>query len=45
MTAQELLRKALTPAYPAEPVVPESCEVIREGLRRLLPDFKPSAKT
>jgi hypothetical protein len=45
MTAQDLLKKALTPAYPLEPVVPESFEVIREGLRRLLPDSKPDRLT
>jgi hypothetical protein len=44
MTTAELLRKALTPIYPTEPVVPESFEVIREGLRRLLPK-KPDRPT
>ncbi|HYZ79307.1 MAG TPA: hypothetical protein VE596_18230 [Gaiellaceae bacterium] len=38
MTAQELLRKAL--GHPTEPV-PASLEVIREELRRLLPEKKP----
>jgi hypothetical protein len=42
MTAAELLKKATTPAHRKPEPVPESCEVIKERLRRLRSTSKPT---